>query len=124
MYHQPLVEVKLSARMKNTAARNIIRLRSERVAAGRTAMVTSAASAAPMVANAPKWWVHLVGLSAMNAIEMAAIPTMRRAGPTETPGIRPLRNRMAAQVMSDRNIASTPKRRASEPSGVGFMSHS
>ena len=124
MYHQPLVEVKLSARTKNTAARNSMRLRSERVAVGRTAMVTRAASAAPMVANAPKWWVHLVGLSAMNAMEIAARPTMRRAGPIATPGTRPLRNSIAAQVMSERNMASTANRRASEPSGVGFMSHS
>src|SRR5699024_9133870 len=124
MYHQPLVEVKLSASTKNTEARNSIRLRSDRVAAGRTAIVTSAASAAPIVANAPKWWVHLVGLSAMNAMLIAASPTIRRAGPTATPGIRHLGNRIAAHVMSERNIVRTPKRRASDPSGVWFMSHS
>ena len=75
-----------------------------------------AASAAPSGANEPKWWVHLVGVSAISTNVSATVPISLRLGPSAAPGMRPRRNRTARHVTVHSNSSSTGNRLASEPS--------
>ena len=123
-YHQPLTLAKDNAITNNTAAANTVRLRRERIAAAVTATAASAPSDPASPANTPKWWVHLVGVNIIARNEMIVMPMIRRLGPAAVPGIRPLRNDIATETASASRRASTPNRRATDPSGVAMNNRS
>ena len=118
-YHQPLTLENDNAIANSTTAAKIVRLRRDFIAAAVTATAASAPSDPASPANTPKWWVHLVGVSINARNEMIVMPMMRRLGPAAVPGIRPLRNDIATETASATSSASTAKRRAIDPSGVG-----
>src|ERR1700712_2747369 len=123
-YHQPLTLANESAITNITTAANIVRLRRERIATPVTATAPNAPSDPASPANTPKWCVHLVGVNIIARKEMMVMPMMRRLGPAAVPGIRPLRNDIATAIASATSNASTAKRRATEPSGLGMNSRS
>ena len=86
------------------------------------ASAVSAASAPPTAAKIPKWWDHLVGVSASATHNRAATASSRRLGPSAAPWMRPRRSSTTAQVTRHRITSSTGNRRVSEPSGVGLNS--
>jgi hypothetical protein len=116
-----LVVAQHSAIVKNTAAKNAIRLRDQRSTAGDTSTVVNAAIAAPTAANRPKWWTHLVGVNIRKNMVPKMTPISRHAGPRATPGIRPRRNMINNAVNRHSAVIRKPNRRDSEPSTVGRM---
>jgi hypothetical protein len=122
-YHGALGPVEDSARITSRPDTNHHRLRADRSTLELVASAVSAASAAPIEASAPKWWVHLVGVSAMSTSDTPAVAISRRLGPRPAPGMPPRRNSTTRQVPRHSSNRATGKRRASAPSGVGLNSH-
>ena len=105
--------------MKNTAARNAIRLRDQRITAGDTSTVATAAIAAPTAANRPKWCTHFVGVNIRKNMVPRMTPINRHTGPRATPGTRLRRNMMNIAVNRHSAVIRKPNRRDSDPSTVG-----
>ena len=114
--------MKENAVSTNSAPKNAARLRRERSTDSPVASAVSAASEAPIAANAPKWWVHFVGVRVIASSEMAAVPISRRPGPRAAPGMPLRRSDTTRQVPTQSSSTNTGKRLASEPPAPGSNS--
>src|SRR5690606_25442029 len=99
-----------NAATTSSPARNALRLRFDRSTDELVASAVSAAIADPTAANAPKWCVHFVGVSASSRKNRAVVPIRRRDGPSAAPGMRPRRRMTTRQVATHNTMSSTGKR--------------
>ena len=117
-YHHPLTVANDSAVTNRIIAVTTVRLRLDFIAAAAMATAASAPMEPARPASTPKWCVHLVGVNISDRNEMTVMPIIRCAGPIAVPGIRPLRNVIAIDNARASSMASTAKRRATDPSGL------
>ena len=115
-YHQPLMPISENASRKIDAPAKSTWLRREPTAQCEIAMAASAASAAPMPAYTPKWWVHLVGVKVRKNMVPTNMNTRRIDGAARAPGTVRWRSSAATVMASAISAASTAKRRVKEPS--------
>src|SRR5947208_1448259 len=110
--------VAASAATTSSPAVNAARLRLDRSTAELVASAVSAAIAEPTAANAPKWCVHLVGVSASSGKNSAVVPISRRLGPSAAPWMRPRRSNTTRQAPVHKMSSSTGNRRVMDPSAL------
>ncbi len=70
----------------------------------------------PSAANAPKWWVHFVGVRARTTKPSSVVPMRRWDGPSAAPRMRSRRSSTTRHTARPRISSSTGARRSSEPS--------